>query len=152
MKQLITHQERNTTRVGNFPEPSRAEGRKIFGASRRLSSTPRRPYHLSAEGLAAKLNAVRLCKPWKRSTGPRSAKGKMRSSANGLRNRETWRVISRRVVDDDDGYSIASMREIRTLYANGKTSVRRRRRFHFRRLQVRRREIMRFFEREVAVQ
>jgi hypothetical protein len=146
--------------LGNFPEALLAPGRKIFRSRRKnlgagrleiFRSRPKtlatgRRYRLSAEGLAAKRIAIRLCEPWMHSTGPRTAEGKARSAANGLRNRDLWRIVSRRVVDDDDKFGIVSTREIHTRYVNGRTSVRRSTRLHFRRLQVRRRRLTLIFE------
>ena len=155
----LTNQEPDP--LGSFPEALLGSGRKIFrshpknlGAGRLkiFRSRPKtldtgRRYRLTAEGLAAKRIAIRLSKPWMHSTGPRTAEGKARASANGLRNRDLWRIVSRRVVDDDDKFGIVSTREIQTRYVNGKTSVRRSIRYHFRRLQVRRRRLTRGFER-----
>lgn len=44
-----------------------------------------RPYRLSSAGLASLQAAARANRPWSRSTGPRTAAGKSRSSRNAVR-------------------------------------------------------------------
>ncbi len=125
---------------GKFPETGPA---KIFYRARNLSAS-RRGYRLSVEGRAAKQESIRIHQPWQKATGPRTSAGKRRSSKNGLRNRRLWRIDSRQVIVESDG--IVSEIEIRTTYANGRTTIRRSVRIHFRRMQVERRRLERAFE------
>jgi hypothetical protein len=61
-------------------------------AGQHLAHAPRRrrprPYRLTAAGLAALRASALRNKPWLASTGPRTAAGKARSSANALRHGE----------------------------------------------------------------
>jgi len=77
-----------------FGKFSKSEGPRFFSERGNFSGRTRRAYRLSKAGRASLVASINRHRPWDRSTGPRTAKGKARCALNGLHNRDLWRVVS----------------------------------------------------------
>ena len=67
---------------------SKARNTKAKTRRTNRDCSPPRPYRLSPEGLSSLHRSALATMPWRRSTGPRTAAGKARSSLNALKHGE----------------------------------------------------------------
>ena len=75
---------------------------------------------LSEEGRRRLQSAIRRTQPWKKSTGPRTAAGKQRSSANGRV--QLNRIAAQKIRDDiqDIAFMLETMGQLERLVSNGR--------------------------------